>query len=107
MVDRVHAELTEEETARIVNAYHSWRGDPGSRSFKDMPGFARWATLEEIRYHRYALVPGRYVGFGQRPSLTWERSELAQEVAEMKSRLNQVAGASESAMAILSELLNG
>jgi len=107
MIDRVHAELTGDDIRQIVNAYHSWRGDPGCPPFKDMPGFARSATLDDIRYHRYALVPGRYVGFAERPTKSWSREHLEQEVIELKSRLNQVADASHAAMSILTEVLDG
>jgi type I restriction-modification system DNA methylase subunit len=27
MIDRVHRELTDEDTARIAGTYHAWRGD--------------------------------------------------------------------------------
>jgi type I restriction enzyme M protein len=107
MVDRVHAELTDEEVGKIARAYHSWRGDVGSPPFRDVPGFARSATLEEIRYHRYALVPGRYVGFGARPSPTWNYNELSREIAELQARLNEVGRASEDAMTTIREMLNG
>ncbi len=107
MADRVHAELTEEETRQIVTAYHSWRGDAGNPPFEGIPGFARSASIDEIRYHRYALVPGRYVGFADRPTKSWSRDHLEREVEELKSRLSQVADASQSAMAILTEVLDG
>lgn len=107
MVDRVHAELTDEEVGKIAHAYHCWRGGVGSLPFRDMPGFARSATIEDIRYHRYALVPGRYVGFGERNSSTWSYEELSREIAELQSRLNDVGRASEAAMATIREVLNG
>jgi len=107
MADRVHAELTDDETQQIVGAYHSWRGDAGNPPFKNIPGFARSATLDDIRYHRYALVPGRYVGFAESPTTSWSRDYLEREVDELKSRLNQVADASHAAMAILTEVLYG
>ena len=107
MADRVHAELTDAEINEIVSAYHSWRGDAGSVGFEDIPGFAKSATLDDMRYHRYALVPGRYVGFAERPSLSWSRDFLEREVTELKSRLSQVASASHAAMAILTEVLDG
>ncbi len=69
MVDRTHRELTDEDIARIANTYHAWRGenvvahkgDHKGRPYKDIPGFCKSATLEEIRKHGHVLTPGRYV----------------------------------------------
>ena len=62
MASRTHRELTDVELARIVGAYHAWRGEPGAGEYADELGFCRGATLEEIREHSYVLTPGRYVG---------------------------------------------
>jgi type I restriction enzyme M protein len=107
MVDRVHAELGEGDIARITSVYHSWRGDKGSRPYADVPGFARSASLQDIRNHKYNLVPGRYVGFAQRPGASWDRSHLQAELEEILGRFGQVDKASQSALKILRELLHG
>ena len=60
MVSRVHRELTDEEIARIAETYHAWRGNAGA--YRDIPGFCKSASLEEVRKHGYVLTPGRYVG---------------------------------------------
>ncbi|WP_333840689.1 class I SAM-dependent DNA methyltransferase [Pelomicrobium sp.] len=68
MVDRTHRELTDEDIARIANTYHAWRTDVGAThasplpEYRDIPGFCRSVTIDEIRKHGYVLTPGRYVG---------------------------------------------
>lgn len=59
MVSRTQKELTDDDIVRIAGTYHSWRGEGGE--YEDEPGFCRAATLEEVRKHRHALTPGRYV----------------------------------------------
>jgi type I restriction enzyme M protein len=79
MVDRTHRELTDEDIARIAGTYHAWRtfgphpasGPPlplgegegeGVAVYRDLPGFSKSATLDEVRKHGHVLTPGRYVG---------------------------------------------
>lgn len=70
LVDRVHRELSDEETQRVAQTYHAWRGIDDSRrnphseirDYSDVLGFCKSATTAEIAQHGYILTPGRYVG---------------------------------------------
>ncbi|CAE6500799.1 putative type I restriction enzyme HindVIIP M protein [Candidatus Nitrosotenuis uzonensis] len=62
MVDRRHRELTDEDIKRISDTYHAWRGELKDKKYKDVPGFCKSASLDEIRKHEWILTPGRYVG---------------------------------------------
>jgi type I restriction enzyme M protein len=63
MIDRVHRELTDNDIRTIAGTYHAWRGDKSTKiKYKEVPGFCKSATLDDIRHHGYILTPGRYVG---------------------------------------------
>lgn len=67
MKDRVHRDFTDEDIDKISDTYHNWRGftpalSKGEGVYKDIKGFCKSATLEEIEKHGYVLTPGRYVG---------------------------------------------
>lgn len=59
MVDRTRREFADADIARISDTYHAWREGKG---YKDVPGFCKSASKEEIASNGYVLTPGRYVG---------------------------------------------
>jgi type I restriction enzyme M protein len=62
LVDRVHRDLTDAEIGLISNTYHAWRGEKDAGKYKDISGFCKSSSLEEMREHGHVLTPGRYVG---------------------------------------------
>jgi len=62
LVDRIHRELSDEEIDHIAATYHAWRGEADAREYRDIPGFCKSSTVEEIRTNGNVLTPGRYVG---------------------------------------------
>lgn len=60
MVTRKNRELTPEDIEKVATTYHNFKTQNGE--YEDVPGFAKVATLDEIKEHDYVLTPGRYVG---------------------------------------------
>lgn len=60
MINRRNRELTEEDIAKVAKAYHDFKAQNGE--YEDVAGFAKVATLDEIKEHDCVLTPGRYVG---------------------------------------------
>ena len=60
MINRRNRELTEEDIAKVAKAYHDFKTQ--NDEYQDVAGFAKVATLDEIKEHDYVLTPGRYVG---------------------------------------------
>ncbi len=101
MIDRVHRELTDEDIRKIADTFHAWRGDkPTSRDrrgagelkYKDVPGFCKSATLDDIRHHGHILTPGRYVGAAEQEEDGEPfKAKMARLSAELKQQQAEAA----------------
>ncbi len=52
--------LTDDDVAKVADAYHAWR--EGGGRYADEPGFCKAASTDEIAAQGDVLTPGRYVG---------------------------------------------
>lgn len=110
MTDRTHKELTDSDIESVVGAYHRWRGISKSNKaavYADIPGFCRSATIQEIREHKFALVPGRYVGFAPEEKPDLSHIDLKIELAALSARLDQIARSAADASNVLHSFTNG
>lgn len=62
LIDKTRKEFSDEDLAKITDAYHAWRGENNVGPYEDVPGFCRAATLDDLRRQQHVLTPGRYVG---------------------------------------------
>jgi len=60
MEDRTHKAFKPEHIDQVADTYHEWR--TRESKYKNIKGFCKSATLEDIQKHKYILTPGRYVG---------------------------------------------
>lgn len=66
MVNRRLRVFSDEDVTKIADVYHQWRNFPSREGlgvgYKDIEGFCKAATLEEVKTNNNVLSPGRYVG---------------------------------------------
>ena len=100
MVTRKLRELTDEDIAKITDAYKAYCDG----TLEDQKGFCAVATTEEIAKQDYILTPGRYVGIEEQEDdgepfeekmtrLTSELSELFLKSHELEDEIRQKLGA--------------
>ena len=61
LIDRRHRELSDEDIQKISEIYHKWRGE-SKRKYKDVKGFCKSVSIEEVKKYEYNLTPARYTG---------------------------------------------
>lgn len=58
METRIHRELHPEEIQKICSTYHSWQN---GNNYKDIAGYCKSISINEISKNEYVLSPGRYI----------------------------------------------
>lgn len=103
MADRTRREFADADIAQIADTYHAWRADefaPKDKTYADVKGFCKSATLEEIKQNDYVLTPGRYVGVAEQQEddeafaakmarLTAELTEQIKESAKLDAKIKE------------------
>lgn len=59
MKDRVHRDLSIDDTNKIAETYHNWRKN---EKYQDIKWFCKSANMTDIEKHSFVLTPWRYVG---------------------------------------------
>jgi type I restriction enzyme M protein len=104
MSDRTHRVLRPSDVQKVADMYRTWRG---SSDFVGEPGFAASASSDDIRDHKYALVPGRYVGFAKEDSEIANVRDLERALPALRNILDEVIKTAADASQVISEVKNG
>lgn len=102
---RKQKHLTAEEIEKLAAAYREFRrtGRPA-----EQPGFCKVATLDEVRGHKYALTPGRYVGSAEADDDGEPFEEkLPRLTAQLKAQIQESMKLDRTIAGILEELGTG
>ena len=105
MVTRKLKELSDTDIQKIAETVKNWQLSDGESEsdkdrYKDIAGFCKSASLDEIRKNDYILTPGRYVGLPEEEDdgepfdekmarLTGELSELFTEGDRLQEKVKK------------------
>lgn len=87
LINRRTRELTQEDIDLIAHTYHNWRNIDGD--YKDVPGFCKSATIEEVARLDYVLTPGRYVGLPDEEDDFNYEERIKQLAGELKRQMEE------------------
>src|SRR5690625_4445965 len=101
MRDRVLRDFEASEIQEIAETLSSWQS---GEDYKDIAGYCKSATLEEIRKNDYILTPGRYVGA---PEAEDDGIPFAEKMEQLSAKLKTQFEESAELEAKIKENLGG
>lgn len=84
MINRRNRELAIDDIKNVANIYNSYKSQDDK--YEDTPGFAKVASLDEIKEHDFVLTPGRYVGFEEEEE---DDEAFEEKMQRLTSELNE------------------
>lgn len=82
MKDRVLRDFSDDDSAKIIDAFRNWRK---GENYADEPGFCFSAKLADMQKADFVLTPGRYVGA---PDEEDDGEPFADKIARLREQLD-------------------
>jgi type I restriction enzyme M protein len=93
LVSKKQRELSEADITKVITTYRNFRDKNPAAPYKDIEGFCKIATKEEIEEQAFVLTPGRFVGTPEVEADNMSPEERLQYL--QTSLLDQIAKSSE------------
>ena len=87
LVNRRLREFSDEDIAKVADAYHQWRKQGGE--YQDIAGFCNAPPVEKVRELNYVLSPGRYVGLPDEEDHFDFGARFAELKAEFEAQMSE------------------
>lgn len=84
LVNRRQKALSQEEIDEVADVYHAYK--TGDQNYKDVAGFCKVATVDEVKVNDYKLTPGIYVGTG---AINEDDVPFEEKLTELTERLKE------------------
>lgn len=97
-IDRAHREFLPEHIEKIANTVRAYRSEEGSEEYKDIKGYCKVASLEEIKEQWYSLNPWRYVWVTEKEAVSdedfkWKITRLNNEFKDLTQEAHSLENA--------------
>jgi type I restriction enzyme M protein len=85
-ISRKQVIFNDEQIQKIANTVRAWRGENDAGRYKDIAGFCKSVSKEEIAKNTYVLTPGRYVGIAEEED---DGVPFKKKIKKLKSELKE------------------
>jgi len=102
LVNRRTRDFTDKDIAQVSETYHHWLNSRDA--YKDIPGFCKSCTLEEIEAMDFVLTPGRYIGLPDDEDDFNFTERFSQLKAELEQQMQEEVQLNERILLNLSKL---
>lgn len=89
MSSRTFRELSDDDIAEIAEPFHSAANSERALQ-AGRNGFSRLVGIADVRAHKYALVPGRYVGFSDEDRPRLDLGLISSELAAVEASIRDI-----------------
>ena len=102
--EKKYIQFSGEQIAQIAENFHNWQREGYEQTYRNVPEYCYFATLEEIEAKGWSLVPSKYIEFKNRDEGIDFDTKMTQLQSEMQELLRQEAESKKELLNLFKEL---